>query len=632
MNKTIENLSSAIREIAAQEAEKHTDVVIGEIAEKNSDGTYDVFIVPDFVTPVTNIPNSSIYDFNIGEGCYVRKYNNQLQSSAIVDKIGPSEPRFGKGGEGLSSVSGSIDVGKTSELQNDGSDGVHPFIDTSALLQTNPAYEPSTAEDKIFSAKAVSAGFTFLIEQVSEFAGETVQVGINQNFSDSQKEKGRTNIGAASQESVDELSNTVNNCVQVTSQTFTEEQKTQARTNIGAASQTEMSTAADNINTLNTTVDALEQVALTANQKALVVNEYNKQLNLFKNKKLPTTYAGVTLTPIGLSSYKITGTNTASTNWGFNDLADVSSLDPNKTYTLKLTVVSGTGECGIQGSTTAKQVTKIGASLSNIYITIPGSQAFSDYVVTMMLVEGSTAADYIPYYGDIIHQAEIDNSVVKYSSGQSLTEGQKAQARTNIGAITTTDLSKWLEINLDDITDLNTLADKEKGSVIVAYYGSLQTENKPSGWGNIISFRSNSGAFFQLASEVTSTNASDRWWVRQASDFNKYGTWRQVDTIAQKADNYIVYTSGLKIQWGRYSGYAEGASGQEYRTIDIPFSLAFSNTNYTVVITNHNDKNNSYKPYSTSVSSRTNGGMTVGQYKLSAASWWTGFDYIAIGW
>ena len=240
MNKTIENLSSAIREIAAQEAEKHTDIVIGEIAEKNSDGTYDVFIVPDFVTPVTNIPNSSIYDFNIGEGCYIRKYNNQLQSSAIVDKIGPSEPRFGKGGEGLSSVSGNIDVGKTSELQNDGSDGVHPFIDTSALLQTNPVYEPSTAEDKIFSAKAVSAGFTFLIEQVSDFAGTTVQVGINQNFSDSQKEKGRTNIGAASQESVDELSNTVNNCVQVNAQTFTEDQKTQARTNIGAASQTSL--------------------------------------------------------------------------------------------------------------------------------------------------------------------------------------------------------------------------------------------------------------------------------------------------------------------------------------------------------------------------------------------------------
>ena len=586
MNKTIENLSSAIREIAAQEAEKHTDIVIGEIAEKNSDGTYDVFIVPDFVTPVTNIPNSSIYDFNIGEGCYIRKYNNQLQSSAIVDKIGPSEPRFGKGGEGLSSVSGNIDVGKTSELQNDGSDGVHPFIDTSALLQTNPVYEPSTAEDKIFSAKAVSAGFTFLIEQVSDFAGTTVQVGINQDFTDSQKETARTNIGAASQGDIEGINTNIANCVQVNAQTFTEEQKTQARTNIGAASQTEMSTAADNINTLNTTVDALEQVALTANQKALVVNEYNKQLNLFKNKKLPTTYKGVTITPIGLSSYKITGTNTASTNWGFNDLADVSDLDPNKTYTLKLTVVSGTGECGIQGSTTAKQVTKTGASLSNIYITIPGSQVFSDYVVTMMLVEGSTAADYIPYYGDIIHQAEIDNSVVKYSSAQSLTIPQKAQARTNIGAITTTDLSKWLETDISDITDLNVLADKEKGSVIVAYYGSGQTENKPSGWGNIISFRANNGSLFQLVAGITLNNVSDRWWVRQAARFNEYGVWREVAVgNLEKGDNFSYsLTNGFRLQVITDTSGVSVAAGQ---LVNKPytFPIAYSTIGRVVGIT-----------------------------------------------
>ena len=235
MNKTIENLSAAIREIAAQEAEKHTDIVIGEIAEKNSDGTYDVFIVPDFVTPVTNIPNSSIYDFNIGEGCYVRKYNNQLQSSAIVDKIGFSQPRFGTGGEGSSPVSGSLVVGKTSELQNDGSDGVHPFIDTSALLQSNPMFYPSTSEDKIFSAKAVSSGFTVLTEQVAEFAGMVVRVNEKQDFTDSQKRRARTNIGAASQGDIEGINSAIGNCVQVVEQTFTEEQKTQARTNINAA-------------------------------------------------------------------------------------------------------------------------------------------------------------------------------------------------------------------------------------------------------------------------------------------------------------------------------------------------------------------------------------------------------------
>ena len=256
-------------------------------------------------------------------------------------------------------------------------------------------------------------------------------------------------------------------------QSFSNAQKAQARTNIGAASQTEMSAAADNINTLNTTVDALEQVALTANQKALVVNEYNKQLNLFKNKKLLTTYAGVTLTPIGLSSYKITGTNTESAQWGFNDLADVSSLDPNKTYTLKLTVVSGTGECGIQGSTTVKQVSATGASLSNIQIIIPGSQAFSDYVVAMMLVEGSTAADYIPYYGDIIHQAEIDNSVVKYSSAQSLTDTQKAQARTNIGAEGSADSQYTVKVVEQTFTEEQKTQARMNINAACATYGAI---------------------------------------------------------------------------------------------------------------------------------------------------------------
>lgn len=133
---------------------------------------------------------------------------------------------------------------------------------------------------------------------------------------------------------------------------------------------------------------------------------------------------------------------------------------------------------------------------------------------------------------------------------QTLTTEQKAQARTNIGAITTTDLSKWLQTNISDITDLNTLADKEKGSVIVATYGSNQTENKPSGWGNIISFRANDGNFFQLATEVTLNNISDRWWVRQSNNFGKYGTWRElaVGTL-EKGDNFSYsLTNGLRLQ------------------------------------------------------------------------------------
>ena len=420
MNKTIENLSSAIREIAAQEAEKHTDIVIGEIAEKNSDGTYDVFIVPDFVTPVTNIPNSSIYDFNIGEGCYIRKYNNQLQSSAIVDKIGPSEPRFGKGGEGLSSVSGNIDVGKTSELQNDGSDGVHPFIDTSALLQTNPVYEPSTAEDKIFSAKAVSAGFTFLIEQVSDFAGTTVQVGINQDFTDSQKETARTNIGAASQGDIEGINTNIANCVQVNAQSLTNEQKTQARTNIGAASQTSLD----------------------------------------------------------------------------NDIANCVQI-----------------------------------------------------------------------------------------KAQSLTNEQKTQARTNIGALSSADLSVWSQRTAGE-EDLNTLSNVANGKAYISRF-SPNTANTPvaNTYGNVISLRNSGGELTQLAMEVQ----SDKVYYRASATAAGFGTWKEVDLIAQKGDNYIVYTSGLKIQWGEANIPSQIETGTVITpTIKLPIAMTTGTYKIMGICTNSN--------------------------------------------
>ena len=143
-----------------------------------------------------------------------------------------------------------------------------------------------------------------------------------------------------------------------------------------------------------------------------------------------------------------------------------------------------------------------------------------------------------------------------------------------------------METNLSDITDLNTLADKEKGSVIVGYYGSVQTENKPSGWGNIMSFRANNGSFFQLASEVTSSNASDRWWVRQANDFNKYGTWRELAVgNLEKGDNFSYsLTNGLRLQVITDTSGVSVAAGQ---VVNKPytFPIAYSTIGRVVGIT-----------------------------------------------
>ena len=501
--------------------------------------------------------------------------------------------------------------GKTVSMNLNNSLPVEVFVPVAGDLAFGGRFTPNGVADPSITFDEVNK-YTVQILMVEVNNGSNQGAIVHNNDLNSIENQIR-DMASWAEGAAPRLDSLEDNAVQVNSQTFTEEQKTQARTNIGAASQTEMSTAADNINTLNTTVDALEQVALTANQKALVVNEYNKQLNLFKNKKLPTTYEGVTLTPIGLSSYKITGTNTASTNWGFNNLADVSDLDPNKTYTLKLTVVSGTGECGIQGSTTAKQVTKTGASLSNIYITIPGSQAFSDYVVTMMLVEGSTAADYIPYYGDIIHQAEIDNSVVKYSSSQSLTDEQKAQARINIGAASQTsldnDIANCVQIKAQSLTnaqkeqartnigalssanlsvwsqrttfepDLNRLADVGNGKAYISSYGT-STGNIPAAnaFGNVISLRNSGGELTQFVMDVR----TGKVYYRSAVLTTDFGTWKEVDLIVQKGDNYIVYTSGLKIQWGE-AAFNEDLAAGAVITSTIRLPIAMTTTSYKVL-------------------------------------------------
>lgn len=209
---------------------------------------------------------------------------------------------------------------------------------------------------------------------------------------------------------------------------------------------------------------------------------------------------------------------------------------------------------------------------------------------------------------------------------QTFTDAQKTQARTNIGALSSADLSVWSQ-RTDTEEDLNILANAKSGQAYISRF-SPYTANAPSGAGSVTSFRNTSGETAQFAVNMPYGNI----FYRVADSGKELGSWQQVDTIAQKGDNYIVYASGLKIQWGNYSGYVEGASGQEYRTIDITFPLAFSNTNYTAVVTNENNKNNSYKPYSASQFLRTTTGMTVGQYKVSTASWWIGFDYLVIGW
>lgn len=217
---------------------------------------------------------------------------------------------------------------------------------------------------------------------------------------------------------------------------------------------------------------------------------------------------------------------------------------------------------------------------------------------------------------DVYSKNEIDDSVVKYSSAQSLTDTQKAQARTNIGAegsadsqytvkvveqtftagqkaqartnieaLSSADLKVWSQRTTDE-EDLNLLADSGKGKAYISSYGK-STANIPAAntYGNVISLRNSGGELTQLAMEVQ----SDKVYYRASATAAGFGTWKEVDTIAQKGGNYIAYTSGLKIQWGEANIPSKIEVGTVITpTINLPIAMTTGTYKILGTCTNSN--------------------------------------------
>lgn len=215
---------------------------------------------------------------------------------------------------------------------------------------------------------------------------------------------------------------------------------------------------------------------------------------------------------------------------------------------------------------------------------------------------------------DVYSKNEIDDSVVKYSSGQSLTDTQKAQARTNIGAVgsadsqytvkvieqsfteeqktqartnigalSSADLSVWSQrTNTEE--DLNILANAKRGQAYISRF-SPDTANAPDGSGSVTSFRNTLGETAQFAVNVPYGNI----FYRVANSGVELGSWQQVDTIAQKGNNYIAYTSGLKIQWGEANIPSRIEVGTVITpTISLPIAMTTETYKILGICTNSN--------------------------------------------
>lgn len=212
---------------------------------------------------------------------------------------------------------------------------------------------------------------------------------------------------------------------------------------------------------------------------------------------------------------------------------------------------------------------------------------------------------------DVYSKNEIDDSVVKYSSGQSLTDTQKAQARTNIGAVgsadsqytvkvveqtfteeqktqartnigalSSADLSVWSQRTTGE-EDLNVLANVANGKAYISRYAP-STANTPAAntYGNVISFRNSGAGLTQLAMGTQGTQFG-KIYFREAAEAG-FGTWKEVDTI--KAKNLGTQTGYIKYSSGLIIqwGVTNSADGSWTGTITFPISFT-SSTSYIPV-------------------------------------------------
>ena len=129
--------------------------------------------------------------------------------------------------------------------------------------------------------------------------------------------------------------------------------------------------------------------------------------------------------------------------------------------------------------------------------------------------------------------------------------------------------------------DLNTLADAGYQKAYISRYGT-NTTNKPTTYGNIISFRSSSGDLTQLALAVT----TDKIFYRQSSSYSQYGTWKEVLLgLLEKGDNFsLSLSNGFRLQVITDTSGVSVAAGQ---VVNKPytFPIAYSSVGQVVGIT-----------------------------------------------
>lgn len=427
---------------------------------------------------------------------------------------------------------------------------------------------------------------------------------ISQDLTEEQKAIARNNIGVSGG------SEDLKNAVQVIPQNFTEAQKQQARDNIGAVSISSFDAAEADIVDLFAETAALGQKTPSASQGSFIINEMTRSNSLsidpatggwVLNVRPGEVLEASATWSISNEITFVKGTISTPGEYSFMNSVEGGlflKLKPGKSYVMYIKYISGTIPANLENwaFTFSSGGKTVSMNLNNtlpveVFVPVAGDLAFggrftpneaadpsitfdevNKYTVQILMVEVNNGSNQ----GIIIHKNDLADTVQVNS--QTFTEDQKTQARTNIGALSSTDLNVWLQRTTNE-EDLNTLANVENGKAYISRYAT-STANTPEAntQGNVISYRNSEGELTQLAMEVQ----SGKIYYRASATSADFGTWKEIDMTVGKGSDYIAFSNGLKIQWGEANVPSEITAGTVITpTIRLPIAMA--TTSYKIL-------------------------------------------------
>lgn len=229
---------------------------------------------------------------------------------------------------------------------------------------------------------------------------------------------------------------------------------------------------------------------------------------------------------------------------------------------------------------------------------------------------------------DVMSQKAVTDSFSNsvHITEQTLTEGQKKHARTNISALGEDDLIFWSQ-RLFEEHDLNTLANTGNGKAYISRTSSMTANTpKPNIYGNVISLRNGGGELTQILMETQ----SGKMYYRASATSAGFGTWKEV-VLTQSIDlsntGYVAFSNGLIIQWGRANMPSQiEVGGLITPTVSLPISM--TSTNYKILgSTSRSDVNIGYGD--TYANSFVLGLRNLGSSAITTSST---YSWVIIGW